>query len=107
MSAPSIAATITSRPVLKPPSTRNATRPRSPLATSVWCVSTSPSSHGRPACLIELSGAAGNVADTGLRDQLDGDLGLRVGPAQIVDELRQILDRVDVVMRRRRDQGLA
>ena len=50
---------------------------------------------------------ARDVADTRLRDQLDGDLGLRIRAAQIVDELRQILDRVDVVMRRRRDQGLA
>ncbi len=57
-SAPSSAATTTSRPVLKPPSTRTRTRPRSPFATSACWVSASPSSHGAPACLIDGSGLA-------------------------------------------------
>ena len=57
-SAPSSAATTTSRPVLKPPSTRSRTRPRRPFATSACCVSASPSSHGTPAFLIEESGLA-------------------------------------------------
>src|SRR6185312_2278610 len=36
--------------------------------------------------------------------QLDGDRATRVGAAQVVDELLEILNRVDVVVRRRRDQ---
>uniref|UniRef100_A0A6J5ZUT4 Unannotated protein n=1 Tax=freshwater metagenome TaxID=449393 RepID=A0A6J5ZUT4_9ZZZZ len=46
----------------------------------------------------------GNRADADLRDQLDRDLSLWIGAAQIVDQLLEVLDRVDVVMRRRRDQ---
>ena len=34
------------------------TRLRSPARTRVWCVSARPSSHGRPAQWMELSGAA-------------------------------------------------
>ncbi|MPM13782.1 hypothetical protein SDC9_60141 [bioreactor metagenome] len=40
-------------------------------------------------------------ADTGLGDQLDVDPGLRVGALEVVDQLLEILDRVDVVVRRR------
>ena len=43
-------------------------------------------------------------ADTDRADQLDVDAGVGVGVLQVVDELRQVLDRVDVVVRRRRDQ---
>ncbi len=57
-SAPSSAPMNTSRPVRSPPSTCTATRERRPLATSVWCVSASPISHGEPACLMEVSGDA-------------------------------------------------
>ena len=39
-----------------------------------------------------------------LADQLHADLGARVDLLEVVDQLRQILDRVDVVVRRRRDQ---
>ncbi len=53
---------------------------------------------------LGLGHAGRDRADTGAGDQLDADLGLRVDLLQIVDQLRQILDRVDVVMRRRRDQ---
>jgi hypothetical protein len=38
------------------------------------------------------------------RDQLHAHPRARVDLLQVVDELRQILDRIDVVMRRRRDQ---
>src|SRR5205085_3095530 len=41
-----------------PPSTCTEMRPRSRLATNVWCVSASPISQGEPACLIEVSGEA-------------------------------------------------
>ena len=57
-SAPSSAATSTSRPVMNPPSTRTRMRSRRSFSTSARCVSASPSSHGRPACLIDISGDA-------------------------------------------------
>ena len=57
-SAPSSAAITTSRPVRIPPSACSTTRERSPLRTSVCCVSASPSSHGTPACWSEDCGDA-------------------------------------------------
>ena len=57
-SAPSRAATITWRPVRKPPSTRSRTRLRSSLSTSARWASARPSSQGMPACLIDDSGLA-------------------------------------------------
>ena len=57
-SAPSRAATTTSRPVFMAPSTWTTIRSRSPLSSRVCWVSASPSSHGSPACLSEVSGAA-------------------------------------------------
>ena len=58
LSAPRIAALMTSRPVFRPPSVCRRTRSRRPFVRSVWCVSASPSSHGVPAYLIEVSGLA-------------------------------------------------
>ena len=52
-----------------------------------------------------LGDARGDRADARERDELDADLGRRVGAAQVVDQLREVLDRVDVVVRRRRDQA--
>src|SRR5690606_25052370 len=43
-------------------------------------------------------------AHAGGAHQLDVDPRLRVGVLQVVDDLRQVLDGVDVVVRRRRDQ---
>ena len=43
-------------------------------------------------------------ADADLGDELDVDPSAGVRVLQVVDELRQVLDRVDVVVRRRRDQ---
>ena len=57
-SAPSSAAMTTSRPVLSCPSTCTTIRSRSLLRSSVCWVSARPSSHGAPACLSEVSGAA-------------------------------------------------
>ena len=57
-SAPSSAATATSRPVFSWPSVSTRMRPRRSLATRICCVSASPSSHGMPACLIDVSGDA-------------------------------------------------
>ncbi len=51
-----------------------------------------------------LGHAGGDGADAGPRDQLDRDAGARVDHAQVVDQLREVLDRVDVVVRRRRDE---
>ena len=48
----------TSRPVLSWPSTWTETRSRSPDWMRVCWASASPSSHGTPACLSELSGLA-------------------------------------------------
>lgn len=44
-------------------------------------------------------------SDSDLRDELDGDAGARVGALEVVDELFEVLDRVDVVVRRRRDES--
>ncbi len=57
-SAPSSAATITSKPVFIEPSTRTLMRSRSPFSTRACWVSASPSSQGMPACLIDDSGDA-------------------------------------------------
>ena len=57
-SAPSSAPMTTSRPVLSCPSTWTTMRSRSPLTSSVCCVSARPISQGMPACLSEVSGAA-------------------------------------------------
>ena len=86
---------------------------------------TGPSSHGMPANLILVCGDAPvppTWPETRIRSasafatpaaivpiperatSLTGDRGLRIDLFQIVDQLREILDRVDVVMGRRRDQ---
>src|SRR4029079_17875137 len=52
-----------------------------------------------------LADAGCHRTDADLGDQLHRYARPGVGVLQIVDELRQILDRVDVVMRRRRDQA--
>ena len=125
-SAPSSAASSTSRPVLNPPSTRTRTRSRRPFSMSVACVSASPSSHGQAGVLDRrqrrraraavgardlhdvgerLRDAGGDRADVVLGDELHRDLRLRVDLLEVVDELREILDRVDVVVRRGRDQS--
>ena len=54
-----------------------------------------------------LGDARRNSAHADLGDQLDGDAGLRIDVLQVVDQLRQIFNGVDVVMRRRRDQAHA
>ena len=53
---------------------------------------------------LGLGDAGGDGADADFGDQLDRYRGLRVGVLQVVDQLRQILDRVDVVVRRRRNE---
>ena len=53
---------------------------------------------------MALGHACGNGADTELGDKLDVNAGLRIGHLRIVDQLLQILDGIDVVMRRRGDE---
>jgi hypothetical protein len=52
-----------------------------------------------------LGNAGGNGPDSRFGNQLDADFGARVDLAQVIDELGQVLDRVDVMVRGRRDQG--
>ena len=125
-SAPSSAPITTSRPVRKPPSTCTTMRLRKRSRTSVWWVSARPISHGRAGVLDRgqrgRAGAALETCDGDMvgarfgdarRDGADADLGhqfyrhlaVRIDVLQVVDQLRQILDRIDVVMRRRRDQA--
>ncbi len=53
---------------------------------------------------MALGHACGDGADAELGNELDVDAGLRVGHLRIVDQLLQILDGVDVVVRRRGDE---
>ena len=52
-----------------------------------------------------LGDAGRDRADADLGDELHRDLARRVGVLQVEDQLRDVLDRIDVVMRRRRDQA--
>ena len=53
---------------------------------------------------MRLRDAGGDRADPSLGDELDVDARLRIRVLQVVNELRQVLDRIDVVVRRRRNQ---
>src|SRR5581483_5335494 len=58
--------------------------------------------------LGETLGHAGrDLSDAGRRHQLHADVRARVDLLQVVDELGEVLDRVDVVVRRGRDEGHA
>ena len=52
-----------------------------------------------------LGDAGGHRADADFGNELDRDLTVGIDVLQVVDQLRQILDRIDVVMRRRRNQA--
>ena len=54
---------------------------------------------------VRLGDAGGDGADADLGDELDVDAGGRVGVLQVVDELGEVLDGVDVVVRRGRDEA--
>jgi hypothetical protein len=56
---------------------------------------------------LALATPAATGAHADLGHQLDADAGARVGVLQVVDQLRQVLDRIDVVVRRRADQAHA
>ncbi len=53
---------------------------------------------------VGLGDTSGHPPDARFRHQLHAHARVGVDLLQIVDELRQILDRIDVVVRRRRDQ---
>ncbi len=54
---------------------------------------------------LGLSDACGDGADADLGHELHVHPRQRVGGLQVVDQLRDVLDRVDVVVRRRRDEA--
>ena len=56
---------------------------------------------------VRLGDAGGDGPDPQLRHQLHADAGVPVRVLQVVDQLLEILDGVDVVVRRRRDQSHA
>ena len=53
---------------------------------------------------VSLGNSGGNGADTGLGHQFDGDQRLGINLLQIKNELGQILDGVDIMVRRRRNK---
>ena len=53
---------------------------------------------------VSLGDASRDRADAELRDQLDADCRARIDALQVVNQLRQVFDAVDVVMRRRTDE---
>ena len=54
---------------------------------------------------VRFRDACRDGADSDFGDELDADSGMRVDVLEVVDELLEILDRVDVVVRWRRDQA--
>ena len=54
---------------------------------------------------MRLGDTGGHRTNTHFRDQLDADVGLRIGIFQIVDQLCQVFNGVNVVMWRRRNQA--
>ena len=124
-SAPSSAAMTTSRPVCRPPSVRSATRSRR-LVAHEDLVDLGEAELPRHAHVLDrgqragagaagvaadldvvgprLGDAGGDGADAHRRDELHADARAGVDRAQVGDELREVLDRVDVVVRRRADE---
>src|SRR5215475_3132102 len=92
-SAPKSAPTTTSRPVRIPPSTCTAIRPRRRFET-------------RDGDVIgaRFRNAGRDGADADFGDELHRHVAFRVDVLEIEDELRQILDRIDVMVRGRRNQ---
>ena len=56
---------------------------------------------------LGLRDASGNCADACLGDQLDRDIGLWIDALEVVDQLGEIFNRVDVVVRGRANQAHA
>lgn len=55
-------------------------------------------------CILYLGYTRGDDANTNFRDEFHGYPRVWIGAFQIVNQLGQILDGVDIVVRRRRDQ---
>ena len=127
-SAPSRAAITTSRPVCSLPSVWTRMRLRRSLSSRTCCVSARPSSQGSPACLIgterrapvpplspemrttsawALATPAATVPTPTSETSFTAMRACGVDVLQVVDELGQIFDGVDVVVRRRRDEAHA
>ena len=127
-SAPMSAATSRSRPVCRPPSVRRTTRSRRSLRSRTWWTSARPSSQGAPTCLIDDSGEAPVPPECPDRWMYEAPAlatpaaivptprpatsltpirAPRIDRPQVGDQLGEILDRVDVVVRRRADVALA
>ena len=53
---------------------------------------------------VSFGDTRGHRANPGFRDELDAHSRMRVDPLQVVDELGEVLDRVDVMVRRRRNE---
>ena len=125
-SAPSSAAMTTSRPVFSWPSTSTTMRLRRSLSTQRLVrlgqaqlprgagVLDAGQRRGAGAAVVaadqhhvgvRLGHAGRDGADADLGHQLHADAGVVVGVLQVVDQLRQILDGINVVVRRRRDQA--
>ena len=128
-SAPSSAATSTSRPVCRPPSERSDDAVAQVVAQQDL-VDLGEAELPRRADVLDRrqrrrAGPAGVAATGGCTtapalatpaaivptpapgDELDADPGARVDGPQVGDELGEVLDRVDVVVRRRADVALA
>ena len=56
---------------------------------------------------MSLGNAGCDGSDADLRDQLHGDARPGIGVLQVIDQLREIFDRVNVVVRRRGDEAHA
>ena len=48
--------------------------------------------------------ACGDGANADFRHELDRDIRIRICILQVIDQLREVFDRIDVVVRRRRDE---
>ena len=56
---------------------------------------------------VGLGNACGDGSDADFRDQLDVDAGARVGVLEVVDQFREVLDTIDIVVRGRGDEAHA
>ena len=54
---------------------------------------------------VSLGHASGDGADADFGDEFDVDAGAGVGVFEVVDQLGEVLDRIDVMVRRRRDEA--
>src|SRR5260370_33356283 len=126
-SAPRMAARTISRANFRPPSTRRERRERRPARTRVSCVSRKPISQGRPVFLMDVSGeepvpalcplmvmtsapalaTPAAMMPTPAPETSFTPMRARIHGAQVMDQLREVFDAVNVVVRRRRNERSA